>query len=182
MVENFEICFNSTDMKNNVKFKKIFENPIIIPEDKDYIIQAADGKLLDCFETPFEAEVYINGYIKVVCINGDAPGSLYCFSSRNKLTKIIKEIKILFDWNPFDWNPFYTGYEQELVSFENFKLEFEFVEKPTIWIENDTKEECCICYEETALTTRCEPVRHYVCKECFSKIKNKCPYCARELF
>ena len=172
-MENFLVCFNTDDLENNVKFIKKLINPIIIPENKDYIIQAADGKLLDCFETPFEAEVYINSYIKVVCISGDAPGSLYCFSSRNKLTKIIKEIKILFDWNPFDWNPFYAGYEQELVSFENFKLEFEFV---------DTKEECCICFEEAALTTRCEPVRHYVCKECFSKIKNKCPYCARELF
>ena len=63
----------------------------------------------------------------------------------------------------------------------NLEIDFYFKEIPTLWVENEKKEECGICYDETNLTTRCKQFKHYVCKECFHRIKNICPYCTREL-
>ena len=54
----------------------------------------------------------------------------------------------------FDWNPpRVKNYWEYKPEFINIEIDFYFKEIP----------------------------KHYVCKECFSRIKNKCPYCTREL-
>lgn len=34
--------------------------------------------------------------------------------------------------------------------------------------------DCCVCYDKTSTTTSCS---HFLCVECWTQIKNKCPYC-----
>jgi len=175
-MENFLVCFNTDDLENNVKFNKKLINPIIIPENKDCKI-LMEYISIDDREAQFDIDVYINNYIKILHI--ELYGSVInvsCFSSNNKLPKTINEFTILFDWNPPRKK--LLGYKPK---FRNLEIDFYFKEIPTLWIENEKKEECGICYDKTNLTTRCKQFKHYVCKECFPRIKNICPYCTNEL-
>jgi hypothetical protein len=64
---------------------------------------------------------------------------------------------------------------------ENKKLPFKVKEVLTV-VKNykeDTKEECCVCYNDTNSFTKCN---HPVCDECLNLIPTyDCPLCRQEL-
>jgi hypothetical protein len=184
--QNLKLCFNSTDLTNFVEYKTELPKPIIIPENKDYEVKIiADG-----IDIEFRAQLYFYdervtsfGYANHGdFVNGfadDSFGPYWDPTEKYILPKIIKDVKILFEWNPYNID-MYHDLKPELFPFKDFKVEFYFVEKLPPWVENDQKEECCICFEETLISTRCQPVRHYVCEECFRRITN-CPYCRQKV-
>lgn len=86
----------------------------------------------------------------------------------NNINNFLHQIKIIL--NTIKYNRLIGIFESdELKNIENI-LYLNRINK-----KNINPCECCICYEKTICTTKCN---HYLCLECWSKLKkNDCPYC-----
>jgi hypothetical protein len=180
--QHVKLCFNpTTDLIENREFKRILTNPKIIPDNEDYEIKLSYYTGVNLF-IQFDAGIYFND-VKVLNFGMkiDEGFRLYNHSTENKLPKTIKDIKILFNW--INWDPVLMPKLFPSI-FKYFKVDFYFKEKLSLWVENDIKEECVICYENTTFSTRCLPKKHYICIECFKKClerKTICPLCNQKL-
>jgi hypothetical protein len=170
---------------DEVEFTKILESPIILNPSKRYVAYVKyliiDNLLISFIHNDC-----------MVFLNDDALMGIN-ISNIETINKIIIKYKY-FEQNTFlDFNSRNDIiFDVQIDEIENRRIrniEDEVPEVDELVIPfsesminlNEKEETCNVCYKDTFQTTKC---KHYLCEECFRKIKivAGCPCCRQKLF
>lgn len=97
-----------------------------------------------------------------------------------KYSKKFKKDKNLLEDGNFNVNVKMLGKVNICIDEASKKLHFDMIE---VKVKNDlidtkSEDECIVCYEKCKTQTNCS---HLVCKDCYYKLENSCPYCRRNI-